>query len=86
MEELLTRFEPGQFIGLVAVAGGMLCGIVGIVMGCWLEMRKVATAAALKQDMLNRGMSADEIRTVLDSGSAGGHACRRHRSGLGQSI
>lgn len=69
MDDLFSRFEPGQFIGLVAVGGSMLCGIVGIVMGCWLEMRKVATAAALKQDMLNRGMPADEIRTVLDAGT-----------------
>ena len=69
MDDLLSRFEPGHVIGLVAVVGVMLCGLMGIVMGCWLEMRKVATAAALKQDMLNRGMSADEIRTVLDGGS-----------------
>jgi hypothetical protein len=69
--------EPGELIGLVAVAGGLLCGIVGIVMGCWLEMRKVAGANDLKQNMLERGMSAEEIQTVLDAGadSAGKSRC-----------
>ncbi len=83
MDDRMARFEPGQFIGLVAVVLSVGCGIVGIVMGCLLEMRKVASAAALKQDMLTRGMSADEIRTVLDAGTPhsgkelrGRHSCR----------
>jgi hypothetical protein len=83
MDEMLSRFEPGHVIGLAAVVLGVACGIVGIVMGCWLEMRKVAATAALKQDMLNRGMSADEIRTVCDAGTPnsgkelrGRHSCR----------
>ena len=45
MEELLSRFEPGHVIGLVAVVFSIGCGIVGIVMGCWLEMRKARRAA-----------------------------------------
>jgi hypothetical protein len=69
MAELLSHFSPGQFIGLVAVAGGLLCGIVATVMGIWLEMRRTETAAVLKQDMLNRGMTADEIKTVLEAGT-----------------
>jgi hypothetical protein len=31
-------------------------------------IHKNSVAAALKQDMLNRGMSADEIKTVLEAG------------------
>jgi hypothetical protein len=69
MPELLSRFEAGEMIGLVAVSGGLLCGLVAIVMGIWHEHRKTEINAALKQDMLNRGMSADEIRTVLDAGT-----------------
>lgn len=89
MEELLYRFTPGQTIALVAVAGGLLCGIIGIIMGCWTEMRKVEITAALKQDMLNRGMSVDEIQTVMNAGvkqerdchgkamRTSGHLCHR---------
>ena len=71
MPELLSRFDPGEMIGLVAVSGGLLCGLVAIVMGIWHEHRKTEINAALKQEMLNRGMSADEIRTVLDAGCNG---------------
>ena len=61
---MFSRMDPGQFIGLVAVGGGLLCGMVGIVMGCWLEWRKVSAASELKQNMLDRGMSAEEIQTA----------------------
>jgi hypothetical protein len=74
MTEVLSNFNPGQVIGLVAVAGGLLCGIVSIVMVFWHEIRKAEVEAALKQDMLNRGMTADEIRTVIEAGS---HSSRK---------
>ena len=73
MDELLAKFGAGEFIGLVAVAGGLLlgllCGLAGIIMGCWHALRQAEITAALKRDMLNRGMSADEIRTVIEAGS-----------------
>jgi hypothetical protein len=82
MYELWSKFNPDEFIGLVAVTGAMLCGLVcgttAIVMGCWLEMRRTATAAALKRDMLDRGMSAEDIRVVVEAGSKQSRkACRR---------
>jgi hypothetical protein len=70
MSELFSRFEPGEFIGLVAVAGGLLCGLVAIVMGIWHEHRKTEVSAALKQEMLNRGMTADDIERILNAGMA----------------
>jgi hypothetical protein len=69
MPELLSRFNAGEMIGLVAVSGGLLCGLVAIFMGIWHEHRKTEINAALKQEMLNRGMSADDIRTVLEAGT-----------------
>jgi hypothetical protein len=78
VEDLLAKMSPGALIGLVAVTGGLLCGIVGIVMGCWLEMRKVSATTALKQDMLDRGLSAEDIKTVLEAGS--GHPVREAHS------
>ena len=68
MHELLLKIEPGHLIGLVAVAGGLACGIVAIVMGVGLEIRRVELAAALKKDMLERGMTAEEIRIVMEAG------------------
>lgn len=69
MSEVLSKFNAGEIIGLVAVTGGLLCGLLAIVMGIWHENRKTEVNAVLKQDMLNRGMSADEIRMVLDAGT-----------------
>jgi hypothetical protein len=62
--ELLSKFRPGELIGLVAVMGVFLCGIVAIVTENWRKMRQIT----LKQDMVNRGMSAEEIRTILEAG------------------
>jgi hypothetical protein len=69
MTEILSKFNAGEIIGLVAVTGGLLCGLMAIVMGIWYEHRKTEVNAALKQDMLNRGMTADEIRMVMDAGT-----------------
>ena len=80
MTELLSKFSPGELIAFAAVVGGLLCGIIcgttAIVTDHWLKIRQIETVAALKQDMLNRGMSAEEIRTVIDAGS------KRSRPGL----
>jgi hypothetical protein len=56
-------------IGLTAVVGGLLCGALGIVMGVGLAIRKTELEAGLKKSMLERGMSAEEIRMVMDAGS-----------------
>jgi hypothetical protein len=87
MTDVLSKFDSGDLIGLVAVAGvvlcGLVCGTLGIMLGFYgkaQETRRAEFACALKQDMLNRGMSADEIRMVLDAGSkdSGKSACCRH--------
>jgi hypothetical protein len=69
MIELLSKFAPGELIGLTAVVGGLICGMVGILMGVGLALRKTELAAGLKKSMLERGMSAEEIRMVMDAGS-----------------
>jgi hypothetical protein len=65
MYELLSKFDPGGFVGLVSVVGAFACAIVAIVMGIRLEYRRVE----LKKDMLERGMTAEEIRIVMEAGS-----------------
>ena len=78
MTEFLSRFNAGETIALVSVAGGLLCGITAIVAGTWQKVRRTEIIAALKQDMLNRGMSVEDIRTVLEAGSKGSRkaSCR----------
>jgi hypothetical protein len=69
--------EPGHLIGQVAVVGGLACGIVAIVTGVGLQIRRVELTTALKRDMLERGMTADEIRIVMEAGSKNlEHLCK----------
>ena len=68
MSEFLSKFNGDDLCGLLAIAGGLLCGLVAIVATFWYRIRKAEIAATLKQDMLNRGMSADDIKTVLEAG------------------
>lgn len=65
MNEFLSRFNSGELIGLVAIVGGMLVGVIAIVAHYWHQNR----LTELKREMLNRGMSAEEIKTVLNAGA-----------------
>ena len=64
MSEFFSRFDPGETIGLVAVVGGLLCGSITIVAFYWHKIRQTE----LKKQMLDRGLSAEEIKTVLEAG------------------
>jgi hypothetical protein len=67
MMQTLSNMNFGEVMGFVALTGGLLIGLVAVAGGLWLENRKVEIAAGLKHDMLERGMSAEEIRLVLDA-------------------
>ena len=72
MTEILSKFDAGEIIGLVAVGGGLLCGILcgttAIVMEHLCKLRQLA----LKQDMISRGLSVEEIQSVMDAGTGKG--------------
>jgi hypothetical protein len=76
LSEFLSRFDSGELIGLFALAGGMVVGLIlgamGILLGFYtqrLESRRAEIFASLKQEMLNRGLSANEICMVLEAGA-----------------
>jgi hypothetical protein len=58
---------------LIIVSLALLIPILGIVFGTVTRhlttVRLAEMEAALKQDMLNRGMGAEEIRTVIEATS-----------------
>jgi hypothetical protein len=70
MTEFLSHLNlnSGDAIALVSIIGGMLIGLLFIVAAIWSKVRSEDIAASLKRDMLDRGMSAEEIRTVLEAG------------------
>jgi hypothetical protein len=56
---------------LIAVGGGLLIPILGVVFGTvtkyLTEVRRAELEAGLKQEMVQRGMSAEEIKTIIES-------------------
>jgi hypothetical protein len=68
MYEFLSRFNNGELVGLLWTVGPISCALVWIILGHVLEYHRVSVAAALKKAMLERGMSAEEIRIVMEAG------------------
>jgi hypothetical protein len=65
MSELLSKFNAGEIIGLVAVLIGPIVLIVAILATNWRRVRIAEVEGALKQQMLDKGMSAAEIEQVI---------------------
>lgn len=59
---------------LVFVVGGVIA-VFAIVLPQWRRVREVEAASRLKQKMIDRGFSADEIERVLKAGDD--EACGR---------
>jgi len=66
--EWLPQPNGGDFAAILAISIAALIGIVSVVMGIAYRMHKNKLDDALKREMLDRGMSADEIATVLNAG------------------
>ena len=73
MSEFLAKFSGGELIGLVAVLVGPLIAIVAVLATQWRRVRVAELEGALKQQMLDKGMSAAEIEQVMRAslGSSG---------------
>ena len=71
MGDFITQIGFGPFIALVAVVGGLLIPLVAIIGGLYVKHRKIQVEAALKQRMIDRGMSADEIKEVIEASRSG---------------
>ena len=74
MMEWFSSLDIGAWPFLVAILvglGGCLVGIVNIIAAAWRSARVSEIQAALKQDMLNRGMSAEEIERIIKAAPPG---------------
>jgi hypothetical protein len=65
MSEFLAKLSAGELIALTAVIVGPLIAITAIVMTQWRRVRVAEMEATLKQQMLDKGMSAAEIEQVM---------------------
>ena len=69
MDDLLSRLDSDTIIPVVVVPTVFLFLAICVIAGHWLAHRRSELDASLKQDMLDRGMSADEIEKVLKAKS-----------------
>jgi hypothetical protein len=75
MMSLLAEFdwnsvlEPEKLAMILIFGGSFIVAIVGTIAGCWLSARRHTEQIKLKQEMLDRGMSADEIARIIDAGN-----------------
>jgi hypothetical protein len=67
---VLAEFSPEQLTALWIVGMGVtfliLVSLAGIIVPVWASVHKARLETALKQQMLERGMSAEEILQVLN--------------------
>jgi hypothetical protein len=72
--------QPALIIPCLALLIPIVAIIFGTVTSYMHKVRQAELDAQLKHEMLERGMSADEIRTVLEASSAGARSAARSKS------
>ena len=68
MSDVLTRLDSNDLVGVVGIISGLAMSAAFGLSTAWSRMRRAQIAADLKRDMLDRGLSAEEIKTVLEAG------------------
>jgi len=59
---------PGVLAIVLIFGGGAVTGIIALIVSAWKSNRENERLAVLKQQMLDKGMSADEIIRVIEAG------------------
>jgi hypothetical protein len=70
MDQLL-RDNPWLVVVVLGAIVAVVCTAIVFITDYLQKSQKLEVEAALKQDMLNRGLSADDIKTVLEASSDG---------------
>jgi hypothetical protein len=65
VENLLSRMSSNDLAVVIFFTIVCLTGIIGFMGTLWFKHRRTEMEIALKQDMLNRGMSAEDIERVM---------------------
>jgi hypothetical protein len=68
MPDVWSKFDATGIVLLVTVVSTLLFCLFLTAAVHWHKVRESDNATKLKLEMLDRGMSADEIKTVLDAG------------------
>ena len=90
MDSFVDKLGSGNFVGVVAITGGILFLVAIVALDFWQKVRRAEADAAiclktleLKLEMVDRGMSADDITRVLAAGYDEIEPAPARRSGRG---
>ncbi len=70
LQELLSKLAGDELLVLIIVIGGLLLAAITIIAAHWRHVRVAEIQAALKRQMIERGMSAGDIEKVLQASTA----------------
>ena len=68
MHDVIARIRPDELIGLTAVVGTILVALTWVVAYYWRKVRQVEAETALKNELVQRGLSVADIERVMRSG------------------
>ncbi len=86
MFEILSE-NPWLIIPSLALLIPIVGIVFGTVTGYLVKVRRAELEASLKQEMLQRGMSAEEIRNVIEASTYGkGRSCLRASEGRPEAV
>jgi hypothetical protein len=68
ISDLVTRLSPNDVIPLLAISLSAIVGLIAIISALIYRIHKNRLEVALKRELLDRGMSADEIAMVVSAG------------------
>jgi hypothetical protein len=71
MFEAIFEKQPSLIVPALSLVGATIVAIVWILAYHWKRVRQIDFESSLKQDMLNRGLSAGDIERVLWASSDG---------------
>ncbi|HZZ29670.1 MAG TPA: hypothetical protein VFE46_16855 [Pirellulales bacterium] len=68
MHEIFSKLNGEDLGMMIMILAAFFIALTAIVGGCVVKVIKSNNQTKLKQNMLEHGMSADEIKAVLDAG------------------
>ena len=67
--DLASRLTSNHLVTIFLFLAAMVAGVIIAAFSIWGKVRRAQIAANLKLDMLERGMTAEEIKAIVDAGA-----------------
>ena len=65
MLEFFANWNPDAILGLVSIVGGLLAVVLCVGLISWCVVRRAQIAADLKRDLVQRGLSVEQIERLI---------------------